>query len=198
MCRRGTIEFWRLRKLFFGVKYGLRDFILLFLVELVTCLQNLIPSRGMEHWEKNYFPQEGMLKFTYKDSFLTIKKSYKKLVYWKSKWGHTLVPPLHVEFFFARNKKSQILVVNFWWFFISGVVSILKLIVFGLILAKLVVLGKFYCIDSGWEHVQSKTKIIETFSLINYESKSYIRWLIGILPSTTSKTFKMSKNLLQS
>jgi hypothetical protein len=32
----------------------------------------------MEHGEKIYFPQGGMLKFTYKGNFLTIKKAYKK------------------------------------------------------------------------------------------------------------------------
>jgi hypothetical protein len=33
--------------------------------------------------KKNHFPQGGMLKFTYKSRFLTIKK---KLLYCKSKW----------------------------------------------------------------------------------------------------------------
>jgi hypothetical protein len=40
-------------------------------------------SYPQEVWniEKNHFPQGGMLKFTYKGRFLTIKKTYKKLLY---------------------------------------------------------------------------------------------------------------------
>jgi hypothetical protein len=34
----------------------------------------------VEHCEKNYFPQEGMLKFTYKGLSLTIKIAYKKFL----------------------------------------------------------------------------------------------------------------------
>jgi hypothetical protein len=41
----------------------------LFLSELGTCPQNLITTRGVEHWEKNHFLQWGMLKFTYKGRF---------------------------------------------------------------------------------------------------------------------------------
>jgi hypothetical protein len=37
------------KKTIFWSKYGLRDFIFLFLVELGTCLKNLIPIRGVEH-----------------------------------------------------------------------------------------------------------------------------------------------------
>jgi hypothetical protein len=52
--------------------------IFLFLSKLGTCPQNLISTRGVEHGEKNHFPQGGMLKFTYKSRSLTIKKTYKK------------------------------------------------------------------------------------------------------------------------
>jgi hypothetical protein len=38
--------------------------IFLFLSELGTCPQNFIPTRGVEHWEQNNFPQGGMLKNT--------------------------------------------------------------------------------------------------------------------------------------
>jgi hypothetical protein len=34
----------------------------------------------VEHWEKNHFPQGGMLKFTYKGHFLTIKIAYEKFL----------------------------------------------------------------------------------------------------------------------
>jgi hypothetical protein len=52
--------------------------IFLFLSELGTCPQNLIPTRGVEHWEKNHFPQRGMLKSTYKGHSLTIQKRHIK------------------------------------------------------------------------------------------------------------------------
>jgi hypothetical protein len=75
-------------------------FIFLFLSELGTCPQNLIPTRGVEHWEKNHFPQGGMLKSTYKGRFLTIKIAYEKFLDWKSEWWkHALVPPLYIEIF---------------------------------------------------------------------------------------------------
>jgi nitrate/TMAO reductase-like tetraheme cytochrome c subunit len=52
---------------------------------LSTCPQNLIPTRGVEHWEKNHFPQGGMLKFTYKGYSLTMKIAYEKFLDWKSR-----------------------------------------------------------------------------------------------------------------
>jgi hypothetical protein len=85
--------------------------IFLFLSELGTCPPNLISTRGVEHWEKNHFPQGGMLKFTYKGHFLTTKKTYKKFLNWKSKWWkHALVPPLHLKNLFL--KKSKILIFS--------------------------------------------------------------------------------------
>jgi hypothetical protein len=63
----------------------------------------------VEHWEKNHFPQGGMLKFTYKGRSLTIKKKYKKFLDWRSKrWKHALVPLLHVQFLFLKNTKILI------------------------------------------------------------------------------------------
>jgi hypothetical protein len=60
----------------FGRRYGLPDFTFLFLVELVTCVQNLIFTKVVEDCQKNYFPQRSMLKFTYKGRFLTIKIAF--------------------------------------------------------------------------------------------------------------------------
>jgi hypothetical protein len=54
--------------------------IFLFLSELGTCPQNLIPTRGVEHGEKNHFLQGGMLKFTYKKLFFDKKKTYNKFL----------------------------------------------------------------------------------------------------------------------
>jgi hypothetical protein len=83
--------------------------IFLFLSQLGTCPQNLIPTRGVEHWGKNHFLQGGMLKFTYKGRFLTIKIAYEKFLDWKSElWKHALVPPLHGIFLFKKNTKISI------------------------------------------------------------------------------------------
>jgi hypothetical protein len=100
------------KKTSFLCKYGMCVSIFLLLSELGTCLQNLISTRGMEHWKKKDFPQGIMLKFTYKGYFMTIKKAYKKLLYWKSKWwSHALVSLLLIEVFFWDLSKSQVLVV---------------------------------------------------------------------------------------
>jgi hypothetical protein len=58
----------------------LPEFTILFLVELGACLQNFVPTREVEHAEKIYFPQGGMLKFTYKGRFLTTKIAYEKFL----------------------------------------------------------------------------------------------------------------------
>jgi hypothetical protein len=71
------------KKTIFGRRYGLLDFTFLFLVELGTCVENLILTKVVEGCQKNYFPQRGMLKFTYEGRF----------------WKHALVPLLHVEIF---------------------------------------------------------------------------------------------------
>jgi hypothetical protein len=85
------------KKTIFKSRYGMCLSIFLF---LGSCLQNLILTRSVEHWEKNHFLQGGMLKFTYKGRFLTIKIAYEKFLDWKSKgWKHALVPLLHVEIF---------------------------------------------------------------------------------------------------
>jgi hypothetical protein len=65
----------------------------LFLDELGTYPQNLMPTQGVEPWENHQFPEGGMLKFTYKGRFLTIKIAYENFLDWKSKWlKHALVP----------------------------------------------------------------------------------------------------------
>jgi hypothetical protein len=66
-------------------RYGLRDFKFLFLGWLGTCLQNLMPTQGVEPWENHKFPQGGIQQFTYKDRSLTIKIAYEKFLDWKSK-----------------------------------------------------------------------------------------------------------------
>jgi hypothetical protein len=63
--------------------------------------------------KKHHFAQRGMLKFTYKGHFLTLKKAYGKFLDSKSKWC-ALVPPLHMEVFFFFEKYQKL---NFWWNF---------------------------------------------------------------------------------
>jgi hypothetical protein len=76
----------------------------LFLGELGTCPQNLMPTQGVEPWVNHQFPQGGMLKFTYKGRFLTMKIAYEKFLDWKSElWKHALVPPLYIEIFIFEN-----------------------------------------------------------------------------------------------
>jgi hypothetical protein len=72
------------KKIIFLSKYGLWDFTFLFLGALGTCL---ISTRGEEYHIYIYiyiyipFVQRGVVKFTYKGRFLTIKKAYIKLLY---------------------------------------------------------------------------------------------------------------------
>jgi hypothetical protein len=97
------------KKTIFGRRYGLPDFIFLFLFELGICVQNLIFTKVVEYCQNNYFLQRGMLKFTYKGRFLTIKLAYEKFLDQKSEWWkHALVPPLHIDFFFLKNTKISI------------------------------------------------------------------------------------------
>jgi hypothetical protein len=62
----GDIGFLGFKKITFSSRYGMCLFGFLFLSELGTCPQNLMPARGVEPWEKHQFPQGGMLKFIYK------------------------------------------------------------------------------------------------------------------------------------
>jgi hypothetical protein len=68
------------KRAIFGLRYGLLDFTFLFLVELGTCVKNLIFTKVVEGCQKNYFPPRGMLKFTYKGRFLTIKIAYERFL----------------------------------------------------------------------------------------------------------------------
>ena len=86
----GDSRVLKAKKTILKSKHGMCLSIFLFLTELGTCPQNLIPTKGVEYWEKNHFPQGGMLKFTYEGPFLTIKKTYKNLLYWKSDSEHIL------------------------------------------------------------------------------------------------------------
>ena len=84
--------------------------IFLFLNELVTCPHILVPTRSVEHWEKNHFPQGGMLKFTYKGHFLTIKKDILKILGLKIQMLKTCsnTSSTHINFYFWKKFKISI------------------------------------------------------------------------------------------
>jgi hypothetical protein len=113
--------------------------IFLFLSELGTCPQNLIPTRGVEHWERNNFPQGGMLKSTHKGRFLILKKTYKKLFIENPNGEHILYCFLYTKKLFLKNTKI---------FIFGGISKFLNLIIFGQILANL---GKFGQILLHWQ-----------------------------------------------
>jgi hypothetical protein len=71
---KGDSKVLKTKKPFLKVDMEFALSIFLFLSELGTCPQNLIPTRGVEHGEKNHFPQRDMLKFTYKGRSLAIEK----------------------------------------------------------------------------------------------------------------------------
>ena len=122
-CAKGGQQSFEGQKKTFSSRHGLCNILFLSPGELGICLQNLISTRSVEHWEKNYFPLWGVLKFTYKCRFLTLKEAYKKLLYWKFKqWAHALVRLLHSRFFFWIQIKISIF---------GGISKFLKLIVFG-------------------------------------------------------------------
>jgi hypothetical protein len=96
------VEFWRPKNHFFGYIWNEPLWIPNYRWVRYMSTKSHIHKR--EHWEKNHFPQGVMLKFTYKGRFLTIKKTYKKLLYWKSKWWtHTFLLPLHIEIFISEK-----------------------------------------------------------------------------------------------
>jgi hypothetical protein len=97
---KGDNSLLRSKKTIFLSRFRMSLFRFFFLGELGTCPQNLMRTQGVEPWENHQFPQGGMLKFTFKGRFLTIKIAYEKFLEWKSKrWKHALVPPLYIEIF---------------------------------------------------------------------------------------------------
>ena len=109
---KGTAEFWRPKKTIFQSRYGMCLSIFLFLSDLVTCPQNLICTRHVEHWEKIYFLQGGMLKFTYKGCSLTKKKTDKKILRLKIRMVETCssASSTHKNSYFWKTLKSRFLV----------------------------------------------------------------------------------------
>jgi hypothetical protein len=65
-------------------------------------VQNLIFTKGVEGCQKNYFPQRGMQKFTYKGRFLAIKIAYEKILGLKMQTAETCssASSTHRNFYF--------------------------------------------------------------------------------------------------
>jgi hypothetical protein len=82
--------------------------IFLFLSELGTCPQNLIPTRHVEHWEKNHY-YKGYAEIHIQRPFFDNKIANENFSDWKSKrWKHTLVLLLPYKFLFLKNIKILI------------------------------------------------------------------------------------------
>jgi hypothetical protein len=139
------------RKTTFFSRLRMCLFRFLFLGELGTCSQNLMPTQGVEPWENHQFPQGGVLKFAYKGHFLTIKIGYETFLDWKSKWlKHALLSLPCIEYFISEKHINLGLGWNF---------KVLLLSRFGQFWAGS---GRNSCIDSGWEPVQSVAEIFKT------------------------------------
>jgi hypothetical protein len=79
-CTREGQQCFGGEKTIFGRRYGLPDFIFLFLFDLGTCVQKSHIHQSCEGLPKIYFLQRGIMKFTYKGRFLTIKIAYEKFL----------------------------------------------------------------------------------------------------------------------
>jgi hypothetical protein len=92
-------------------RYGMCLSTFLFLSKLGTCLQNLIPTRGVEHWEKNHFPTRGYAKIHIQRPFFDNKKDIKKFIVLKIQMVniYSSASSTH-RFFFLETLKSQFLV----------------------------------------------------------------------------------------
>jgi hypothetical protein len=97
-------------KTIFGHRYSLPNFTFLFLVE--SFVQNLTPTRRGEHWEKNNFPQGGMLKFIQR-LFFDNKNSIWKVLGLKIQTVETWSSASSTcrNIYFWKTLKSQLLVV---------------------------------------------------------------------------------------
>jgi hypothetical protein len=111
---------WKQRIMFkIGALFSTFDRKILYLFCTSTCPQNLIPTRHIELWGKHHFAQRGMLKFTYKGRFLTIKRHMRNYCN-ENPNGNSLVPLLRLGIFLKKNTK----ILNF-----GGISKFLKLIV---------------------------------------------------------------------
>ena len=100
----------------FFSSHGLCNLLFLTLGELGTCLQNLIPTRSVEHREENYFPQWSKLKFTKKGNFWQSKRHLKivvlKIHTMSTCIGASSTHAIGVCLFLEKHQN-----LNFWWFY---------------------------------------------------------------------------------
>jgi hypothetical protein len=66
------------KKTIFWNRYGLPDFIFLFLGELGTCTRKIICMRGVDLGEKVHFVKVGVLEFISKGIIYTINYAFEK------------------------------------------------------------------------------------------------------------------------
>jgi hypothetical protein len=107
----------------------------LFLGELGTCPQNLMPTWGVEPWENHKFPLGGMLKFTYEKPFFDNKNSIWKILGLKIQTVETCSSASSIH----RSFRLWADFGRFW-----------------------AVLGRFCCIDSGLQHALTWAEILKT------------------------------------
>jgi hypothetical protein len=103
----GGQQSFGVKKITFSSRYEMCLFGFLFLGELGTCLQNLMPTQGVEPWKNHQFPQGGMLKFTYN------KNSIWKILGLKIRMVETCssASSTYRNFYFWNKLKSGFLVV---------------------------------------------------------------------------------------
>ena len=130
-----------------GCRYGLWDFIFLFIFELGTCLQNLIFTKVVEGCRK-IISTKGYAEIHIQRPFFENKISIWKILGFKVQMVETCSSTSSTcrNFYFWKTPKSRFLVV-------------FQSFIFGQILE---VLDRFSCIHSGWEHAWTWAEIFKT------------------------------------
>jgi hypothetical protein len=124
----------------------------------------------------------GMLKFTYKGRFLTIKIAYTKVFEWESeRWEHVVVPFLYVEIFIFEKYWN----LDCWWNFKAS--SLTRFWQFRQFRA---VSGKFCYIGNGWQHAQ--------ILLVAAHCKATISFSLHLKSQVHDADYCISRNLLKS
>jgi hypothetical protein len=125
------------KKTTFLCRHGLCNILFKSLGELGTCLQNLISTRGVEHWI--FFSTMRYVEIQKHGPFFDDRKDISKIVVSKIQTVSTYIgaSSIHRPLVSWKTSKSQ---------FLGGTSKFPKLIIFGQTLA---VWGKIYCIASG-------------------------------------------------
>jgi hypothetical protein len=100
---RGTTVFWRPKKPFLDVDTGAGLHILVLVWVRYMCAKSHI-HQSCGGLPKTIFSARGVLKFTFKGRFLTIKIEYEKFLDWVTKrWKHAQVPLTRGNFIFEKH-----------------------------------------------------------------------------------------------